>query len=442
MKLIAILIAKILIFIGSILKRGSTLPGKVALKIDKNILKKLKYPAHKIVVTGSSGKGSTTKIIASTLINTHHSVCYNKTGANIDRGIATILLKNSTIFGKIKTEYLVLEIDERYAKKILPYIKPDYLVITNLTKDQPPRQHYIDLVYNDVLKSITNHTKIVTNMDDPYLRKFALDTKNEFIYYSLAKNKYSYSKQIFENLTIYRCPKCQAPLKYNYYNFETLGSYYCSKCDFTYQAPNVIATSLDLTNQTFKINNQELNIGGSLLYHAYNTLSAYTCLQELLNPQDIIPNINKINAKENFGFTAYNKNFYALSCKAENASTYNQAIFKVINDETKKDIIIGWLEISRRYNHFDISWLYDIEFELLNNANVHKIYACGIDAQNIARRLILGGIPENKIVMAENIAQIKDQIIKSPVKNIYGILNFDYVKPFNETLKEEEKNDN
>ena len=60
MKTISIIIGKILIFIGKLVNKGSTLPGEYALKIDKNLIKKFQLPEKIIAVTGSSGKGSTT----------------------------------------------------------------------------------------------------------------------------------------------------------------------------------------------------------------------------------------------------------------------------------------------------------------------------------------------------------------------------------------------
>ncbi len=439
MKILAILVGKIIILIGKIFHKGSSLPGKVALKIYPDLLKNFQYPSIRIVVTGSSGKGSTTKLIAETIKNTK-TVCYNSSGANLSWGITTALLEHASLNGHIKTDALVLEVDERYTKTILPYIKPDYLVITNLTKDQPPRQHYIDLVYDDIVKSIPKNSLIITNMDDPYLRNFAKDLKNKIVYYSLAKNKYSYKKQIFENLNIYHCPYCNSKLKYSYYNIETLGNYKCPNCSFTYEEPQYIGKNLDLTKMTFTINNEIINIGGDMLYNAYNTLASYTCLAQLnLDFTSINNSLNNLNKLPSKDFINDNKTFRAISCKAENASTYNQAIFKVMHDQDKKDIIIGWLEISRRYNHYDISWLYDIEFELLNNSSLNKIYVCGIDALNIKQRLLLANIKNEKIVMGENIASIKEKVLHSKASKVYGILNFDYVKPFEEAFKKKEE---
>ena len=74
---------------------------------------------------------------------------------------------------------------------------------------------------------------------------------------------------------------------------------------------------------------------------------------------------------------------------------------------------------------------------LFRSESLNKVYAVGIDAENIKKRLILAGIPEEKIIMAESISEIKDMVNKDEVKYVYGILNFDYIDPFNEAFKEE-----
>lgn len=440
MKIIAILIGKILLLFGKILNRGSSLPGKVALALDKNILSKLEYPPIRIAVTGSSGKGSTSALIANTLKDNGYTVTFNEAGSNLAWGITTSFIKNSTIFGRIKTDYLVIEIDERYAKSVFEYLKPNYVVVTNLTKDQPPRQYDIDTVYQDILASIKDCTTIITNMDEPFLRNFAKDLNKESIYYSIAKNKYSYKNQIFENLNTYYCPYCDTLLEYEYYNFETLGKYNCPNCDFKYETPSIIGNNLNLENGTITINNEEILIGGDMLYNAYNTVAAYTTLSTLnLEPNKISASLNKFNNVSNKTFTNNEKVFYGMSSKAENCTTFNQAIFKIISDSRKKDIIIGWKEISRRYEHFDVSWLYDIEFELLNNDDTLNFYVCGIDKHNLKKRLILAGINENKIIMADSIPEIKDQVLNSESEIVYGVLNFDYVEIFTNTFEEDKK---
>ena len=435
MKIISIFVGKIFVIIGKFMHRGSSLPGMMALKVDKKILSKLKYPKTKLIVTGSSGKGSTSSLIADVLIDNGYSICFNNAGSNLKYGVTTACIKNCNLLGKIKKDVLILEVDERYVKEIYQDIKPDYLIVTNITKDQPPRQYHVDIILKEIEHNLPSNTNIIITMDEPYLRNFELDLPNKMLYYSVDKNKYSYKNQLFENLNIYYCPKCGAKLKYDYYNFETLGKYECPKCDFKWIKPKDIATNLDLDKGLIKIDSQILSIGGDMLIHAYNTLAAYTFLKTIgIDSQKIIASINRYNHNKNIEFVKDGKLYKALNCKAENATTYNACVYKTYLDKDLKDIVIGWKEISRRYNHFDVSWLYDVEFELLNNKSLNKIYAVGIDKENIKKRLLLAGIPESKIITADNLSEIKESIEQSKAKKVYGILNFDYMEPFKDTL--------
>ena len=435
MKTISIFIGKIFALVGKLMHRGSSLPGMMALKVDKKILSKLKYPQIKVIVTGSSGKGSTANLIADVLKDNDYTICFNNAGSNLKYGVTTTCIKNCNLFGKIKKDVLILEVDERYVKEIYQDILPDYLIVTNITKDQPPRQHHVDIILKEIEQNIPSNTQIIVTIDEPYLRNFNLDLPNKMIYYSIDKNKYSYKKQLFENLNIYYCPKCGTKLKYDYYNFETLGKYECSNCDFKWEKPTIIGTNLDLEEGTIEVFNQNISIGGDMLFNAYNTLACFTFLKELnLDEEKIISSINKYNHNKNLEFMKDGKLYKALNCKAENATTYNACVYKTYLDKDLKDVVIGWIEISRRYNHFDVSWLYDVEFELLNNKSLNKIYAVGIDKENIKKRLLLAGIPENKIITADNLEEIKECIEQSESKKIYGILNFDYMEPFKNIL--------
>lgn len=439
MKLISIIIGKLTLIAGKILHRGSSLPGKLALKVDKKILSKLKYPEIRLIVTGSSGKGSTAKLIADVLKDNGYTICFNEAGSNLKYGVTTACIRNCNIFGKIKRDVLILEVDERYTKEVFKDINPNYLIVTNLTKDQPPRQHNVDIILGEIEKNLPKDTTIITTMDEPFLRNFELDFPNNSIHYGILENKYSYKKQIFENLNTYYCPKCGAKLKYDYYNFETLGKYNCPNCDFKWETPEVVGENLDLEAGTIKVNDKEVSIGGDMLHQAYNTLASYTFLSEVIGLEEdkIIDGINNHNHNKNVEFIKNGKHYKALNCKAENATTYNACVYKVYLDEDLKDVVIGWKEISRRYNHFDVSWLYDIEFELLNNDSLNKIYAVGIDKENIKKRLLLARIPEEKIVTATSLADIKEKVEKSNAKKVYGILNFDYMEPFENTFKED-----
>ena len=92
-----ILLGKILLFLGKILHKGSSLPGEIVLKIDPKMMGKIKLPKTVVAVTGSSGKGSVTSLIRSIYEQNGYTVAHNKKGSNLSAGIMTLLIENTTL---------------------------------------------------------------------------------------------------------------------------------------------------------------------------------------------------------------------------------------------------------------------------------------------------------------------------------------------------------
>ena len=136
MKSITILICKLLSFVGKLIGKGSSLPGKVALKLCPSILTKLTLSKDIIAITGSNGKTSTVEMVAGILKAAGKEVVYNKEGSNQIEGVTTMLLNNATLSGKVKGDIVLLESDERYARHTFKHIKPTMFAITNLYRDQ------------------------------------------------------------------------------------------------------------------------------------------------------------------------------------------------------------------------------------------------------------------------------------------------------------------
>ena len=432
MKYLAIILGKLVIFVGKILKRGSSLPGDIALRIDKKLLQKLVLPNKVIAVTGSSGKGSTSSIIAHVYSELGYKVVYNSSGANLTAGITTTLLENCSLNGTIKGDVLVYEIDERYCKFVFKDITPSHIIITNITRDQPPRQAHYDSVYEAIKNALPKGSHLILNGDDPYTLNFNLQNEYEVTYYTLDKTPESYQNSIFKNLNMVYCPKCNSKLIYDYYHFETLGNFHCSKCDFKHPDSNFHITNIDYNKFEMTVNNTyKINLQYDLLYCVYNTMAAFTLLSLMgLDNSEICNSINNIkrNPKMYNHYLYNNLNVYILNNKNENSSTFNQSLLFTKRFEGSKVVVIGWKEISRRYNFDDLSWLYDIDFEILKSCDTQKIICAGPNAYDIAVRLNLAGL--KNIEIYDNLTLAKDSIDKSDAKFIFAILNFDYVEPF------------
>lgn len=133
-------------------ERGTNLSGKYAYKICKNFIKGFKnIDYNKVVfITGTNGKSTTNNMIINALKTAGKTVTTNLEGANLITGIATAMIKNSTIIGKIKTEYMIFETDERYLRHIYNQLPAKNICITNLQKDQVQRNGEPDFIYQKI----------------------------------------------------------------------------------------------------------------------------------------------------------------------------------------------------------------------------------------------------------------------------------------------------
>ena len=102
--ILAIIICKLLRFVGRLVGKGSSLPGQYALKICPDVLGRVKLPPTIIAVTGSNGKTSTVEMIAAILRKSGRTVLYNAEGSNQIEGVATLILCGSTLGGKVRGE--------------------------------------------------------------------------------------------------------------------------------------------------------------------------------------------------------------------------------------------------------------------------------------------------------------------------------------------------
>ena len=117
-------------------KGGSSLPGKLALKVDPHILDHLAKDYQVVVITGTNGKTLTTALTVNILRQEFDEVLTNPTGANMVQGIVSTFLSARPKKGK---KFAVLEIDEASLSKVTKYIKPELFVFTNIFRDQMDR---------------------------------------------------------------------------------------------------------------------------------------------------------------------------------------------------------------------------------------------------------------------------------------------------------------
>ena len=147
---IAALVCKVLAFGANLLGGGTDSPGRIALKLYPAVLRQLRYDGKIIAVTGSNGKTTTSNLIAHVLRQQGYSVINNEKGSNLTSGIATTLLCGATLGGRLRADYIVLEVDECYSRFIFADVPADYYLVLNLLRDQVVRNGNPDLVLEKV----------------------------------------------------------------------------------------------------------------------------------------------------------------------------------------------------------------------------------------------------------------------------------------------------
>lgn len=157
---------------------GSALPGLVVEKIDPDFIRRTleDLPQGVVIISGTNGKTTTTKIVVELLESVGMKVFTNRTGSNFSRGVAAALLNEVDIHGKLDADIAVLELDEAWAVKFVKMVQPRFSLLLNVMRDQLDRFGEIDTTAK-LLEKIAAATidTVVLNRDDP--RIFAISKK-------------------------------------------------------------------------------------------------------------------------------------------------------------------------------------------------------------------------------------------------------------------------
>ena len=131
-----------------------------------------------------------------------------------------------------------------------------------------------------------------------------------------------------------------------------------------------------------------------------------------------------------------------LESKNENALSYYQSLKYIVNAEGKKVVILGFDNVSRRYKYNDLSWLWDVEFELLNDESIEKVILIGRFKWDVRVRLLYAKIREDKIIMLDDLNDLT-HVLKSETKgNIYTMVCFDMTEILLNKFKEDKNGNN
>lgn len=431
---LAIAVGKITIKLLRLMKLGgTTLPGKIALIICPSILMELSSKCRTIMVTGTNGKTTTTRIIEKILADAGFSYFTNKSGANLMSGITTTYISVCSYSGEISHSHALIEIDEAAFSIASSHVKPVILVVTNFFRDQLDRFGELYSTVNNVLTGIekSHETLLIINADDSLCSYLGEKSKNPKLYFGFSPDCINENSSS-QNHDAGYCIFCKEKYQYTFSVYGHLGGFHCENCGFKRQIPNIECeqiNSLDSQSSdvSFKMSSDirflaKLNLPG--LYNIYNALAATACAHHLKVNSDII-------AKS---LATFERGFGRMECiqvddkkiqviLVKNPIGFTQVL--TFLQSVQEKCTIAFLINDNYADGTDISWLWDVEFEKLSTIeeNVIKFFTSGERAEDMTVRLKYAGIYTDKIVLCKNYNKLlTDALNQTPDNSTLYIL--------------------
>lgn len=404
-------------------RQGVTWAGKIALKIYPPILKELAGEVRKEIfaVCGTNGKTTTNNMLCAALEAEGQKVICNHTGSNMLNGVVAAFVLAAGLNGHIDADYACIEADEASTKYIFPEIHPDYMVLTNLFRDQLDRYGEIDITMDILESMIRTLTKmrLIVNGDDALSAYLAMDTGNPCTFYGI-------SRQVMKNETNEIregrfCKKCGARLEYSFYHYSQLGDYLCPKCGFKRPDPDFDAYDVQVGDRlAFRVEDRLLSANYKGFYNVYNILAAYAGVRtagfsgEHFN--DMLRKFNPENGRmEQFRIQGAG----VILNLAKNPAGFNQNISAVMQDKSPKDVIIAINDNAQ--DGIDISWLWDVDFDLFRDESIRSVTVSGIRCQDMRLRLKYVDIPS---MLEEDVETAVRSRVKDGTGNLYVLVNY------------------
>ncbi len=355
---------------------GSALPGLVIEKIDSTYVASMlrQLPLGVVVVSGTNGKTTTTKMVVELLESQGLTVFTNKTGSNFVRGVAAALANDATLGGKIRADIAVLELDEAHAVHFVKTVAPNYSLLLNVMRDQLDRFGEIDTTAKmlQTIAEVTNKS-VVINREDPRLLTIgtALPAQKP-VYYGLSE-----------------------PLRKTFVSDDDMRS---GTSEANKNLPDASGTLLSLNGKKvrFELGGREhvaaLQLEG--IYNTYNAVAALTLVATICGENTsytkLIERLATITPAFGRGET-----IMVQGQPLELVLVKNPSGFRLGLQSFDPNGYATMIAINDNYaDGRDMSWLWDVDFHSLTSAGVQAV--TGIRAYDMALRLQYDDVPVEK----------------------------------------------
>jgi len=393
--------------------RGATaLPGLVTLQLDPDYITALtrSLPHGVVLVSGTNGKTTTSRMLADVTRAAGWSPIHNRSGSNLERGIAGALLADSSWRAEPRGDVGLFEVDEASLPRVLRRITPGVVVVTNLFRDQLDRYFEIDQLARRIGEAVAEldpKTILVLNADDPIVAFLGTRHRGTVVYFGVDDPSVGGKvPQTISDAT--RCPRCKQPLQYERVILAHEGEWSCRSCGLARPARDVAALRVRLGPSSSEID-LRLPVASAFdpvvvplpgLYNAYNALAAIAAARTL----DIaLPTAARAIAAFHPAFGRLEQlpvdGRLVRLVLVKNPAGFNAAVGALLETGRTPRLLAALND--RDADGRDVSWIWDADFESLAPAIEHAV-ATGTRSRDLANRLKYAGVPRERIEVVDD----------------------------------------
>ena len=284
---LAILLCKLSRALLRLLGRGGTaLPGSLALKLCPDVVARLSRRLEVVMVTGTNGKTTTCRMIERMLLDAKLDCMANRSGSNLERGIAADLCANASLTGRPRKRRAVIECDEAAFKRVCGEINPAVVVVTNIFRDQLDRYGEVTHTLESIRIGLerAQRATVCLNADDSLVTSLAPDAPDRVRFYGM-------NTPLGDGGGLSdapRCIVCGAEYEYDFHTYAHLGGFRCPKCGYSRTEPDVAVVGVDALNADssaaeFRVDGEIYPAAVSLpaVYNLYNAAAALTAARAM-----------------------------------------------------------------------------------------------------------------------------------------------------------------
>jgi UDP-N-acetylmuramyl tripeptide synthase len=422
--------------VGSLARRagrggGTSLPGKVLLRLEPGAIRELaaRLARGSVVISATNGKTTSAAMVAAVLARAGIPVVHNRAGANMAGGVASTLVAAARPGGGISGDLGLFEVDEFWLDRVVPQLEPQAILLGNLFRDQLDRYGELDTIadrWAAVCSSAADRgARLVLNADDPLIADLGRGSA-KVAYFGVEDPSVAIPEMQHASDSKH-CRRCGAAYVYDVVYLGHLGVYRCPSCGASRPAPGVAAeqislhgtrgSSFDLVTPSGRAR-VELPLPG--LYNVYNALGAAAlCLSLAVPPDVVVAGLGEVRAAFGRAERIAIRDVELQVLLIKNPAGANEILRTLVIEPDSLDLLAVLND--RTADGHDVSWVWDADFEMLAD-RVRQVTCAGTRAAELAVRLKYAGVPPERLHVVPDVAVALDQAIAdAPSGRLYAL---------------------